>query len=400
MKMIFLYLLFSAIVLCVSAEESILCTASFCDEIECDDLPPKCQIQNSTHNGIFLPSPQICNCCQYCLENLDAGDRCSTGNPSDPSHTSICGPGLSCQPEEEGSSDGFCKRMNTACHLLQDDYDTRRLDGTLGSLETRQTCEDDGTFSSYKCIPGQTCYCVSKTGTRIFGESDFTGLPSFKMQCGCSRAYTQAVEIMGKQLGPSEFFRCSSSGDYDVIQCIGEHCMCVDAEDGAPTYPDQSLVNITLISNETLKCFSGEEGVFYKKCEEEYVAVLNEVRMYKQQGYDMVFSYTFPKCDIDGTYQPVQENSTHKMCFDKEGTVLVAVDKVENATLADAMDCKCLRAVLLMTSPETPTCAENGNYSPIQCRRGTCRCVDSNGNQVCNGPNCEVPEIDRDSLQC
>lgn len=27
------------------------------------------------------------------------------------------------------------------------------------------------------------------------------------------------------------------------------------------------------------------------------------------------------------------------MCVDKEGDVLVAVDKTENATLADAMDC-------------------------------------------------------------
>lgn len=36
----------------------------------CKDLPQKCQIQNATHNGIFLPSPTTCNCCQYCLENI------------------------------------------------------------------------------------------------------------------------------------------------------------------------------------------------------------------------------------------------------------------------------------------------------------------------------------------
>lgn len=46
--------------------------------------------------------------------------------------------------------------MSSECHQLQDDYDNKRLNGSLGSMETRQTCEDDGLFSSYKCIPGQT----------------------------------------------------------------------------------------------------------------------------------------------------------------------------------------------------------------------------------------------------
>ncbi|XP_023312769.1 thyroglobulin-like [Anoplophora glabripennis] len=122
--------------------------------------------------------------------------------------------------------------------------------------------------------------------------------------------------------------------------------------------------------------------------------------MYKDDGFDLVFSYTFPKCDLDGSYQAVQENSTHKICVDKEGSVLTAVDKIENKTLADAMDCNCLRANLIITSVEKPTCEVNGNYSPIQCRRGTCRCVDNNGNQVCKSSVCEVAEIDRDTLKC
>lgn len=46
--------------------------------------------------------------------------------------------------------------VETACTQVQDDYDQRRANGTLGSMETRQTCDDDGFFTSYKCIPGQT----------------------------------------------------------------------------------------------------------------------------------------------------------------------------------------------------------------------------------------------------
>lgn len=53
-----------------------------------------------------------------------------------------------------------------------------------------------------------------------------------------------------------------------------------------------------------------------------------------------------------------------------------------------------------MTSVDKPTCEVNGNYSPIQCRRGVCRCVNKDGNQVCKKPGCEVREADKDTLKC
>lgn len=31
---------------------------------------------------------------------------------------------------------------------------------------------------------------------------------------------------------------------------------------------------------------------------------------------------------------------------------------------------------------EKPTCCKNGNYAGMQCRRGMCRCVDTDGNQI------------------
>lgn len=71
---------------------------------------------------------------------------------------------------------------------------------------------------------------------------------------GCSRNYIEGVELIGRELNPSEHFRCSSNGDYDAIQCFNDKCLCVDIKDGAPTYPDDALVNITEISKETLKC--------------------------------------------------------------------------------------------------------------------------------------------------
>lgn len=41
---------------------------------------------------------------------LDEGDECSTGNPSSPTHTSICGPGLYCELRPNSDFDGFCRR--------------------------------------------------------------------------------------------------------------------------------------------------------------------------------------------------------------------------------------------------------------------------------------------------
>lgn len=61
-------------------------------------------------------------------------------------------------------------------------------------------------------------------------------------------------EFIGRDLHVGEFLRCQSNGDYDTIQCIGEDCICVDALDAAPTYPTASPVNITDISNETMRC--------------------------------------------------------------------------------------------------------------------------------------------------
>lgn len=115
------------------------------------------------------------------------------------------------------------------------------------------------------------CYCIDQDGKRIFGEAAFTSLPDFDLQCSklssvklrslwfvhfseCSRDYTDAAKIIGQDLNPGDHFRCAPNGDYDILQCIEDKCLCVDANDGAPSYPDKDLVNITLISKDKLPC--------------------------------------------------------------------------------------------------------------------------------------------------
>ncbi|KAG5899875.1 hypothetical protein JTB14_012338 [Gonioctena quinquepunctata] len=378
-----------------ASDDSILCTPNYCDKVKCPSLIGRCAEQNSTHNGVIFPSLDACNCCEYCLENLDEGELCAIGNPATSSPKSICGPGLTCQLLPNSDYDGKCVKMSTTCTKKQMSFDERRAKGTLGRMEVRQSCDNDGFFVPYNCIPGQSCYCVDKNGIRIFGELDFTSLPDLYMQCKCSRDAMEAAEIIGKELQPDEHFRCTANGDYDVIQHIGEKFFCVDAADGAPKDP---VVNISSIVN--LTCYrEGFEKRYYKKCENEYLELLEEVKSF---NVDTVVGFTYPKCDFDGTYQAVQENSTHKICVDKEGSILLAVDKKEHQDLANSMNCKCLRALAVTTTNEKPTCADNGNYEPVQCRRGACRCVDSDGNQVCSKSPCEVDDDEKNkaTLQC
>ena len=43
---------------------------------------------------------------------------------------------------------------------------------------------------------------------------------------------------------------------------------------------------------------------------------------------------------------------------------------------------------------EKPQCCQNGNFNPVQCRRGTCYCVDADGSQDVNKPENTEGEIE------
>lgn len=70
----------------------------------------------------------------------------------------------------------------------------------------------------------------------------------------CSRAYYDAVDIIGRDLHPHEHFRCTPDGSYDRLQCINEQCLCVDNVDGAPTFPEDDLVDLKDIDKKVLSC--------------------------------------------------------------------------------------------------------------------------------------------------
>lgn len=46
--------------------------------------------------------------------------------------------------------------VDTKCFKSIKDYDERKLNGSLGSMEMRPSCDGRGFYAPYKCIPGQT----------------------------------------------------------------------------------------------------------------------------------------------------------------------------------------------------------------------------------------------------
>ena len=44
--------------------------------------------------------------------------------------------------------------VSTPCFQAQEEYEVRKLDGSLGMYETRPRCDENGDFVARKCQPG------------------------------------------------------------------------------------------------------------------------------------------------------------------------------------------------------------------------------------------------------
>ncbi|XP_017776491.1 PREDICTED: uncharacterized protein LOC108562600 [Nicrophorus vespilloides] len=389
-------------ILGIAGAQNLFCSEEFCTkyvaEVGCPGLPDGCHIQNKTHNGLKLPFPGPCDCCKYCLENILEDESCSVGTQTSIVPSTICGPGLYCKTNVY--DEYKCLEMKSECANKQADYDYRRRVGELGHMELRPNCDPDGLFKPYVCIPGEICYCVNEKNDRIFGEIPFTSLASYKMHCHCSRAHDTISRYMGQSLLRHEHMRCKSDGSYDPIQCIGKQCLCVDSDDGKPTFPKLSLVNMTRISQKTLPCFENDthiENYYYRVCEEVLMRKVDDIIELKLMGHDIV-GVVYPKCQLDGYYAPVQSDGKKQYCVTPEGITMedYVIDLVTDEKLAKTMNCNCARALSIIQGNEKPECLKNGNYNKIQCRRGLCRCVDPNGNQIGK----EVDLNKKDQLKC
>ncbi|XP_055532224.1 uncharacterized protein LOC129722641 [Wyeomyia smithii] len=393
------------LILRISAQMGIpnnyICTDDFCDAYrensECETLKLSCLVQNSTHNGIILPSISPCSCCQTCIENLKLGDDCSVGGLGSPVPTGICGPGLYCMVVE-GEEHPTCQPMHESskCYTQQKNFDQSREDGTIGNLMQRPACDADGNFAPVVCIPGQTCYCVDEDGNRIFGEAVHTANIQISMRCECARLAAKAQKLLSSRY-PIFTSRCDSKGSFDQLQCVDDICTCVDMHSGEPT-SDRKNITRGLAG---LPCFSKrlhENTTYLRECELVKLSQMHEIRQYEQLGFN-VLEFDADICQPDGWYNKIQTNDTHKYCANKDGTVIEPFILEKGTAEAASMNCKCARArkmLLESNSLEVPDCCPNGNYKSLACRRGQCYCVDEDGNQI----GVEKPAKYKSELDC
>ncbi|XP_058831484.1 uncharacterized protein LOC131690044 [Topomyia yanbarensis] len=378
-----------------------VCTEDFCESYRentpCEALKLACKVQNSTHNGIILPSMTPCSCCETCIENLKLGEDCSVGGLGSPVPTGICGPGLYCMVVK-GDEHPTCQPMHesSTCYKAQKQFDQKREDGTIGHLMQRPSCDADGNFQPVVCIPGQTCYCIDEDGNRIFGEAVHTASIQISMRCECSRLAAKAQRLLNSRY-PIFTSRCDSKGSFDQLQCVDDICTCVDMHSGQPS-TDRKNITRGLAG---LPCFSKrlhDNTTYMRECELVKLSQLHDIREYETAGFN-VLEFNSDVCQPDGWYNRIQMNDTHKYCANKDGSVIEPFIVERSSLSASQMNCKCARARKLLmenNSLEVPECCPNGNYKSLACRRGQCYCVDEDGNQT----GVEKPAKQKKELDC
>ncbi|XP_049882763.1 uncharacterized protein LOC126378442 isoform X3 [Pectinophora gossypiella] len=323
-SILLVYLLFYLRCVCGS---TILCESGFCRtyrfETGCAVTASECSINNATHTGLSMLSPTVCNCCEFCLPFYGEDLHCSRGGPGMGTNVGRCGPGLSCVASDDGFS--YCRRMESECHSAQDDYEARYEAGDVGVLESPPICDGKGSYAHFDCVPTQTCYCQSDEGERIFGEV---------LNLGAVTTQNMHCDDATLDLFPSQ-----SQGE-------------------AP-------YNYTTPCLEDLR----EKIEFILKSEED--------------GYNVDLFNNLAGCLPDGTYSRIRTTrSGSRICVDETRHQLGDYEALPGTQQFEDMDCKCAQTTAIMKAlNERPVCCNNGNFRTIQCRRGLCRCVDSDGKQ-------------------
>ncbi|CAK1548936.1 unnamed protein product [Leptosia nina] len=394
-KIIVLFFCFVTCLLPVCCD--VLCQNGFCTEHlkkaanQCRPTAPDCGYNNATRSGLRLPSPTICNCCDYCLPLYGRNDECSLGGPGDGITIGRCGHGLTCS-----NSTRTCVRMKTPCHDAQDQYDTRFGRNEIGAFERRPFCDEKGKYAAFECVPSQTCFCQSVEGKRLFGEVLYTG-PLQNMPCGCSRFNDKVKSLIDRNVpypvaGPA----CTGDGNFNPVQCLDNRCFCVNRITGRRTGSEE--INLTRQPITRLSCYDKELDLFpqlsegdppynmmtpcYKNIEQKKKIIEGGLR----GGFIMDYFNTFDgmECLPDGSTGRIGRLvNGSKICVNERLQRIGTYIADPGTTEYNSMDCKCaVTASLMSSSTSRPICCRNGNFRRIQCHRGLCRCVDSDGRQI------------------
>ncbi|CAH4028797.1 uncharacterized protein LOC123710458 [Pieris brassicae] len=299
---------------------------------------------------------QRCEKAQTCITDLTAED-CGVGlyTLTRNSHIFNCCPGCKLNaPEEEEEEEE------------DDDY----LDH---ECMPPAHCLPDGSFSPVQCkgdsFTGR-CFCADKKGRRIFGQ--MWRSEASEMSCACSRARRNLEEE-----GNVVTFHCTSTGDYEPLQCNNGMCWCAEPKTGQPTVTPVPEKDMTM-----LPCYSsssvGEQ--YLRRCESITFALSTIQKEQTEHGTNFYGNPT-TFCDYDGSYGSYQIQNGIAYCTGRDGKILGSWQAIVNEM--NNMNCNCARDSSLhfpergMTVAEV--CQPNGNYRPDQFGNGRIYCVDSDG---------------------
>jgi len=129
----------------------------------------------------------------------------------------------------------LCVLLAVGCHAAgpcakaRDDYQKTGMVGRILS------CDADGFYSQIQCT-GSVCHCSDAVGRMLGASDDVFSIGDFRdnqakcaslaeeRPCNKARADYQKKGLIGLQ------FRCDADGFYELIQCRGSGCYCVNLE--------------------------------------------------------------------------------------------------------------------------------------------------------------------------
>ncbi|PSN41091.1 hypothetical protein C0J52_10608 [Blattella germanica] len=326
MRNIVILLLFVAVphilAVCPGASKDTEC---FNDQTSCAEDSVLCE-EDETITACFS--------CPVCHQYLEAYGNC-TEFPN-----LQCVPGYECNKTDECTPiPGTCpEEMEKSCVSLRPEC--------IGEQYAPRWCKGQK--------PTGRCFCVSKTGTRIFGENQWQKAEN--MTCACSRR----VEALKEEQNRKDVtLHCTQEGNYEELQCDDGLCWCSDEKTGLPTSRilPESMMKMLYCYNETTV---GSQ--YLRKCESKEIA---RARIEMEMEYHGTLNpyFTFLKCDNDGTYSPVQLNGNQLQCVGKDNAALGSYA----AMMSDitTMNCRCARDKQTYSNIDL-ICQSNGNYQATQ----------------------------------
>lgn len=327
--MFLLLLLFFSFVFSVSSDYRFDCYENYCSTKgnECPAF--------SCEDGRTVENATKCGCCPLCIRSLKEGEECISEYYGWRRGIVECGFGLICKVD----SGIKAKCVPTECLQRKRNYEQIYSSEVKPQLKPTFECDHFGNFEpsddvsenpAVVCINDVLCFCVDKNGKRIFGTDFAKGNASeSNMNCGCS----QDINDFPTAVDSANLPRCLSNGDYDPLQCIENKCFCMDSAH----YHEYEVFD----SSEMKKLYCYNEDRHKNNRTSKCFSELEEKTRYFKGKNLIVIGADYTKCELDGTYFPLQCKKGRCFCVKRNGEIQSGYENVKKED--GKMLCRCLR---------------------------------------------------------